>query len=528
MTATSRTPAPSESSGSLVAFRSRPLSCAASRVAGFALLGLAVVFISGLLQRELDYDEAIYLNIAKAIGRTGLPYSSCREDLGQYQLFVDSPPLVTLVAAITQKLWPYTVLPSRVVHAAAFLLPLLVLVWHIGSREYGPWPACIALLTVLGNPLVLYYGTCIRLDVPLALFTLLALWAFYRASEDRTAASRWSLIAGGALGAAIWTKYQAVCIPFTILTYLAYTYLCGDREFLNRARAPLVAMTIAGLGAVLALYGYLYLVPSGDEAYYQGGVAGNLGRFMAPEESWRETLWRVASVVVIMGAHLSWPGLAVCFGAVAGRTTSRFTPLLVCLGVTTILFNLASFRLPGAGAWYLTPMLPAVALLIGRIVAASLDDPRRWLAVLVLASVAVLVVMPFRAFPVWKVARWTQEPSSDQRVADHIRQHSRPQSAVLADSCAIEFYSDRPTAPMQFTSSAAVLQYLASESPHQVLYVAVPRSWLQRPPPTLTPIWKQCRSLLKHSFQPVPKEFGRLVLFQRFTQNHPHEWHSTW
>lgn len=488
---------------------------AAARAIGWCLMLLVALLGSRLLDRPLDYDEAIYLNIAKAISRTGLPYYSCREDLGRYALFVDSPPLVTLFAASTQRLWPYAVRPSRALHMALFLAPLFYLVWHIGCREYGRWPACFSLLVLLGNPLVLLYGSCIRLDVPLALFTLLALWAFCKAIGAERGRNGWSWIGAGALAAAVWTKYQAVCIPATILVYLGWLFFRGQHAALRRAWRPLGAMAVAGAAAAAGLYLYLYALPAPSTAYYQGGLAGNLSRFVAPAEAWTDTLWRLVCVGVIAALHLGWPGAAACAGALAGRARSGFAPMLVCLGAVTLLFNLAAFRLPGAGAWYLTPLLPALALLAGRAAAASLLHPQRVQAAVRIALIGACVFLPFRAFPVWDLLRLPEAPDPVKQVADYIGQHSDRRTAVLADSFAIEFYTDRPTAPLQFTSHEMVLKYLSAREPYRVEYVVVPQGWMDQPPATLSPIWRECRALLDRHFQTVPMHARGLVVYRR-------------
>lgn len=483
--------------------------------AGLALVLLAAGLTWALVHRELDFDEADYLCIARSIARTGLPYITTNDDLGRPQLFVTSPPLAMLVAAATQAAWPSRELPSRLVHAVLFAMPIYLLVWHIARRQFGPWPAAVAVLVLVTNPLVLFYGACVRPDSPLTLFCLLSLWCFHRALEPEGRAWGWSAAAGLSLAAAVWAKYQSVCVPAAILFYLVYLLLRRDRAVLRRAVRPLAAMACAGVLALAALYLYLGVFAGPVERYSFGGIAGSFHQVTAPSANSAAALKSYAWVVALGAIHVGWPGLLALYAAVPDARKSPLLPLLVCFCLATVLFNFAVHNSPGAGAWYMAPMVPAVAILCGQGVSAALARARTAAGIPAVLTVAALLGLQVKAHAPWDVPLPGAYANPPREAGLYIAGHSPAAGGVLADTSAVEFYADRPTARIQFTSAGVVLEYLAGGGPRPVSHVFLRKYGPDDPPPNLAPVWDRCRQLLDERFQPVPLESEGVLLFER-------------
>lgn len=487
----------------------------AVRLLGYGLIVTAVWLTYCLMHRELDFDEADYLDIARTISRTGVPWITNGSDLQDRALFVTSPPLAMLVAAATQALHPSEEFASRLVHALLFSLPIYFLVWHITWRQYGPLPAVAALLAVLLSPLVLFYGACVRPDSPLTLFSLLSLWCFYQAAQPEGRRGLWSLLAAGALFAAVWAKYQSICVPAAIGLYLGYLWIGGDRAALKRTIRPLVAMGGAGVVALTALYVYFYVVPGPVDTYSFGGIWGSYQVLTGESQTWRQA-WQSYRWVVTLGCfNLGWLILPASLAVLPSRAPSKFTGLLVCFCLATILFNLRVHTSPGAGAWYLAPMVPAMAILIGRCVAAALAETRPARMVAFWAAVGAALLLQLADHPPWAIPGPGAYTNPPRAVGWYIRDHSPEHAGVLADTSAIEFYADRPTSRLQFEEPDVILDYLAGTSPCLVTHVVLRRYSTARPPANLAGVWEQCRRLLKKHFRLVPLQIDGIQVFER-------------
>ena len=189
--------------------------------------------------------------------------------------------------------------------------------------------------------------------------------------------------------------------------------------------------------------------------------------------------------------------------------------MLVCFCLATVLFNLWVHTSPGAGSWYLAPIVPAVAILAGRCLAVALAETRPARAALLLVVVGAALVLQLRDWPPWGVPLPGAYANPPKQIGLYIRDHSPAGSGVLADTSAIEFYADRPTARVQFLAPEAVLRYLAGTGPCVVTHVVLRKYSTDSPPRNLARVWNECRKLLEQDFQPVPIGLDGIQVFQR-------------
>ncbi|MCS7306816.1 MAG: glycosyltransferase family 39 protein [Thermoguttaceae bacterium] len=344
-------------------------------VVGLGLLGLAGLFLLGSIDREIDYDEANYLQIAKSIARTGLPYLRGLEDIGREEVFITSPPLVMAVAALTQAHWPGRLWPSRLVHVLVFSWSLYLLVWWISRRLYGPWPACFALAVLLSHTQFLGHASVVRLDVPLGLWSLASLWCFYRALEPGCRAWLWSAGAAVSLAAATAAKFQAICIPIAIGLFLAG--LAWQRQWptLVRAFRPIGVQCFAGLLILGGLYYYLIILPGPDAPQYGGGLLHTTQQLDTTGLAFGQIAAYYVALPIKAIIYVGWPLWIGLLGLLPGRSEVRFAGLLASYCVAVGVFNLAVAKLCGAGTYYLISMIPALAVLGGRAGAVALEKP---------------------------------------------------------------------------------------------------------------------------------------------------------
>jgi hypothetical protein len=201
--------------------------------------------------------------------------------------------------------------------------------------------------------------------------------------------------------------------------------------------------------------------------------------------------------------------LLAAFAICAERRHRGLLVLLASYVATTIAFNLVVFRLPGAGSAYLHSAIPALALLLGpsapRIV--ELATTRATRSLLAIAAVAIqLIDRPSLAYE-------RPRPNGSRIAAAYIAQHSRASAGVLAETVAIDFYSDHPVRAVAFTyPREVILESLAGTNPDDISYVVIDGSGS---PKNIDPIRQQWNTLLGEHFEVVAAGAPGLNVYRR-------------
>lgn len=482
---------------------------------GLGLLGLAGIFLLGSIDREIDYDEANYLQIAKSIARTGLPYLGGLEDIGRQEVFITSPPLVMAVAAGTQACWPGQLWPSRLLHVLLFSWPLYGLVWWITRRLYGPWSACFALAVLLSHTQFLGHASVVRLDVPLGLWSLVSLWCFYRALEPARSSWRWAWGAGLSLAAAVATKFQAICLPMGI--GLFFIFLASRKQWptLLRTIRPLGVQCLFGLLILGGLYYYLIILPGPETPQYGGGLRHTTAQLDTSGLTPRQIAAYYIALPIKATIYLGWPLGIALLGLFPGKAESCFAALLASYCIAVGIFNLAVAKLCGAGTYYLISMIPALAVLGGRAASIALEKPPARRHFLWGAILWGLVAWQWLADRPWQLPFQIPAGSRSAQVAQFLNQIDPTADGVLAEDTGIQFFSDRPTTVLQFAPYEAVRMYLQGRGPYPVSFVVLRASSLARPDPFLARHWTTTKKLLHSHFQPLPCPVPGMVVFVR-------------
>ncbi len=483
--------------------------------AALLLLGLAGVFLIGSIDREIDYDEANYLQIAKSIARTGLPYLRGLEHIGREEIFITSPPLVMAVGAITQAHWPGQLWPSRLVHVLLFSWPVYVLVWWISRRLYGPWPACFALAVLLSHTQFLGHASVVRLDVPLGLWSLLCLWCFYRALEPGRKGWLWAAGAGLSLAAAVATKFQAICIPVAIGLFLAGLVLRRQWQTLGLSLRPMGLQFLAGLLMLAGLYYYLILLPGPDAPQYGGGLSHTTQQLDTTGLSLRQIAAYYVALPIKAVIYLGWLIWLAFLGLLPGRAETRFAGLLASYCAAVGLFNVGVAKLCGAGTYYLISMIPALGVLAARAARLALEKPPTRKHFVLGGLLLGLLAWQWLADRPWEVPFHIPAGSRLAQVACWLNQIDPAGDGVLAEDTGIQFFSDRPTTVLQFAPYEAVQMYLEGRGPYPVSFVVLRASSLAKPDPFLARHWPTTKKLLQIHFQRLDCPVPGMVVFLR-------------
>jgi len=460
------------------------------------------------LWTDLTYDEAVYLRLARTIAESGLPLRRTYEDFNRFRLFENSPPLIIYVASISQKLFPGDDLPARLVHLAAFVLPTYLVVWWVARATFGAWAAFASLIVLLTNGSYVRAASHVLLNIPLGLFACLGLIAFYQSSCSPVRRLPPLFLVAIATTLAVWTKYQAICLAAAVVVYLIYIVATRGYLGLRSTLLPLSAMVVSGAIAVIALVGFFWTFGGRDGLGTTLMV--NAGRISTASMSMLEIARAVLGTARECESTLGPAVLLV--GAFAVCAEPRHRGLLVLLAgfvAATVAFNLTLFRLPGAGSSYLDSAVPALALLAGPGAVRLVELATTTTARALLASAAIAIQVADSPSSPYQLPR----PNGSRVAAAYIAAHSPRTAGVLAETVAIEFYSDRPVRAVSFTfPKKLILQSLDGTSGDDISYVVVDAN---APPKNLDAAQEQWDRLVGEHFELVSAGAPGLHVYRR-------------
>jgi hypothetical protein len=208
-------------------------------------------------------------------------------------------------------------------------------------------------------------------------------------------------------------------------------------------------------------------------------------------------------------------GIALLLGAAALWSEPRHRGLIVLLAsyvAATIAFNLAVFRLPGAGSSYLDSAVPALALLIGPAAVRFVQlATTSWAQTLLALSATAIQLADSPS------AAYERPRANGSRVAaGYIAANSSPTAGVLADTIAVEFYTGHPVRPPPFTyPRELVLRSLEGRTPDDISFVIVDPSTMHRNLDSIRPQWN---TLLAEHFEPAPVDAPGFIVYRRRTR----------
>jgi 4-amino-4-deoxy-L-arabinose transferase-like glycosyltransferase len=335
-------------------------------VASIALAGLAVRL--GLLTRPgLHPDEALYASWALRIADGRDPFL-----LG---VLVDKPPFWPyLMAALLRVAGVDSTHPAELETfvAMARLLSVgaaivsLVLVWAIAHRAYGRRTALWSMALFAVSPLAVRLAPSLLTDTWLVLWMLVGLWA---ALQSR------SWLTGLACGLAYATKQQAVFV----IPLIVAAFLLAPRWSARPGLATPSPKAFGRLaGGFLLIFSIVLWWDSQRwqwmPSFWERSAAAYGGLGLASGDSFLEAAWKWGELV---GHAFGWPLLAVLVLGTVGilrkghGRPAAFDHLLVLFVAVYVGIHLGASMPP----WdrYALPLVPLLALLLGRVAASLLD-----------------------------------------------------------------------------------------------------------------------------------------------------------
>ena len=317
-----------------------------------------VILLAALLTRPLlPVDETRYASVAWEMWSRGdflVPYLNGEP-------YSHKPPLYFWL--IHAGWWLFGV-HEWVLRCIAPLSALCILLASTQlSRQLWPDDAITARLVpwlVLGSIFFTGFASWVQIDLLLVLMTLLAMTGIIRAA--RGARGAW-LLTGVAIGLGILSKGPVMLLQVLPVALLAPLWMrdagvhCRGRWYAGVSASVL-------LGAVIALAWALPAAQAGGDSYRDAILWGQTANRMVQSFAHAHPLWWYLPWLALLFAP--WILLPWCWSALRRAGIASDEGLRFCLTWLVSVFILMSL-VSGKQVKYLLPLVPAFALLLGRV-----------------------------------------------------------------------------------------------------------------------------------------------------------------
>jgi 4-amino-4-deoxy-L-arabinose transferase-like glycosyltransferase len=313
---------------------------------GLTLVGLVLFFYRLGAPGLMDPDEGRYAEIAReffVLRDWLIPHLNLLP-------YLEKPPLVYWLTALSFKALGYTETAARLVPAVSALAGVFLAYW-LGRTLWGPGPGVLSALVLTSAAGYVALGRILTLDMTFALWLNLGIGLGYLAlGRDQARLWLWAYLA---LALAVLTKGPAALV----LAGLAWGTWVGVSGGLWRR---LIQIRGWALLAVITVPWFVYVQWRHPEFFRFFILEQHFGRFLTPAIH-PEPLWYY--LPVLLGLLLPWTWLMPWAFTAGGRWRDPdFRFLVIWAGVIVVFFSLSRGKL----APYILPALLPLALLVGR------------------------------------------------------------------------------------------------------------------------------------------------------------------
>jgi 4-amino-4-deoxy-L-arabinose transferase-like glycosyltransferase len=320
---------------------------------------LATAFLIALpammATRLVEYDEAIFLDVARNIQQTGLPIRS----IGQKGIFFfDHTPLYVYLLSLAP-VSSTTGVPFARLATMACGLGSIWLVFLIGKRIAGTQSGFAAALLLALNPFFALYSFFVRMEVPMVFWSLLGLLLIMTNEGDQRPMRL--ALAGLALAVAVLLKEVALLIVGYSVVYML---LVGNH---NRRWLWKEAVLI-GTPTVVALAGWAIwcwqLSPSTFASTMSRWLNSTAtGRMLDPRGLISASQWAGQIALSLLGPALTICILAIAAWSVVTRSKPRFPQQVFLWGYLMLAISF-SFVVRLKELRHIITIVPVAALLV--------------------------------------------------------------------------------------------------------------------------------------------------------------------
>jgi 4-amino-4-deoxy-L-arabinose transferase-like glycosyltransferase len=296
------------------------------------------------------WDEAIYAQVSKELAQGG-DWLTLH---WQYQPWFEKPPLFIWITALFYRLFGVSELWARVPSALSGIA-LIGVTYLIGKYRYGKWVGFLAAVILLTCYHFLSFSRFGTMDVMLALFTYLSLYAYLRLS---TGSQKWWYLVWTSCALALMVKGAGgIIAPAVIILSLAFDKrLSAAIRSGHFWRGVLLAFLIAAPWHIL-----MYV-------WYGGAFTGEYIGYHVIARSTRTLEGHASGYFYYVGklvdGFFPWC-LLVPFAVISiiRRNLKDQTGSWALLLLSALVFGLYTL-IPTRRPWYIVPLYPALAILI--------------------------------------------------------------------------------------------------------------------------------------------------------------------
>ncbi|MBU1970674.1 glycosyltransferase family 39 protein, partial [Patescibacteria group bacterium] len=360
-------------------------------------LSLWLLFFNLGKNHLIPYDEAIYAKVSQNIlnGHDWLTLTWAGDSP-----WFEKPPLYFWLSAFSMQLFPGSPELAVRLPSAIFGFLSVLLVYAFGKKLFGKTAGFIAGFCLLTTFHFLYYARLGMLDVTCSFFILLSLVLYYSAIKE--VSLKKLILAGVAIGLAVLTKGVVGLIPLAIVGLYEAFGLVGQKispATLMRPAAKVVILFLTAAviflpwhWAMYQLHGRAFL-----DTYFGYHVLNRAT--LETEDKTGPIYWYI--VVLKVSMRLWFGALIPAFVYVIFRVFRQQDDrrklgfiLLWALGVFA-LFSWSKSKL----VWYIMPIYPALALMVGYFYATVLDwldqklSPAKYISSFFLKAAAVYITI---------------------------------------------------------------------------------------------------------------------------------------
>ncbi len=340
---------------------------------GLLLTGVAGIYLLGLGRLPLfGRDEALYAEAAREMLASGDWITPRVNGL----FFFEKPPLNYWLAAITYRLLGVSPLAARL-PAALLAIATILITTTIGARVWGRRAGLLTGLALTTSLQMAMIGRMGIMDVPLTFLVTAALFAYAR--WRRHGRPQAAVVFGALTGLAFLLKGLAGGLAPAIAVIHALSYRRGS----GRLSARFVVLALLVFVAVSAPWFAVMLARHGDTF---------IDIFIKQQHGFRMTqqmqqhggpvFYYLALIIVSFFPWIAFLPTAFAPSNAADEKQAFWRSLAITwILVVLVPFSLISTKLPG----YVTPLFPAMALLVGIELDRRLREPGRapWIMVIV-------------------------------------------------------------------------------------------------------------------------------------------------
>jgi 4-amino-4-deoxy-L-arabinose transferase-like glycosyltransferase len=329
-----------------------------------AIIVAVVAQLPAILRvRVVEYDEAVFMDMARNIQRTGVPVRS----LGEKGIYDGHVPLYVYLLSLYAGSSVQGIFIAWLI-TSLFGLGSVLLVFLIGERLAGTLAGFVAALLLAVNPLFALYSFFIRMEIPSVFMSLVGLLAWL-SCDDKAPLGR-LILAGAAF--ALAALFREFSIPFAVYCSLYSLVMC-------RPKRPILQSVVLGLPAILAFVAWLVWLNNQSPSQFQGLVArwvsSSVGSSVEPRQLVSVFDW---------GKYLAQNMLGVVVSASLVVAMAR-----VLLNVRD---SVSDRRLFFAGY---------VGIAVGSSFFISLKEPRHLIEVIPMAALLIALSVDWDAFLKW-------------------------------------------------------------------------------------------------------------------------------